>query len=348
MDTSQRTIGVRHVRALLGGARGRGLDTAALLHAARIPPLLTADPRARVTERQFAALFRRLYAATQDEFLGLGAAVSRPGTFAMMCRASLGCPDLGAAVRRGAEFYGLFPGGPELALEPAESDTDAALYVRGARPPSGGGDPYLTECVLAIWHRLCGWLIGHRIPLTGVDFAFPAPRPGEERLAEHRELFGCDVEFGAPHSRARFGRRWLAAPLVRDEPALDAMLRRAPVELLARRPYATTTAEHVRAALAAALRSGARLPALTELADRLAVSTATLRRRLAVEATSYRAVRDDVLREAALASLADGRASVESVARRLGFAEDTSFHRAFVRWTGTTPGAYRRAAVTGR
>ncbi|MEH6379787.1 AraC family transcriptional regulator, partial [Streptomyces sp. KLMMK] len=59
------------------------------------------------------------------------------------------------------------------------------------------------------------------------------------------------------------------------------------------------------------------------------------------EGTSYRRLRDQVLREAAVAGLAEGREPIAELAARLGFSEDTAFHRAFRRWTGTTPGAYR-------
>ncbi|MGG8407039.1 helix-turn-helix transcriptional regulator, partial [Streptomyces sp. 12297] len=82
-------------------------------------------------------------------------------------------------------------------------------------------------------------------------------------------------------------------------------------------------------------------PALGEVAGRLAVSPATLRRRLGAEETSYQQLKDQVRRDAAIAGLAEGGEPIAELAARLGFSEDTAFHRAFRRWTGTTPGAYR-------
>lgn len=114
---SRRTITVHHARAVLRGAQRRGFDALPLLQRAGIPPLLLRDDSARVTPEQFTALVRAVYTATDDEFLGLGAAPSKPGTFAMMCCAALGCEDLGAATERAFLFYGLFPSGPRLALE---------------------------------------------------------------------------------------------------------------------------------------------------------------------------------------------------------------------------------------
>ncbi|MEU9109874.1 AraC family transcriptional regulator [Streptomyces xanthophaeus] len=332
----RRMVTVHHVRAVLAGARGSGIDTVPLLQEAQIPPLLLGDDRARITPAQFARLFRALYRTTQDEFLGLSAVPSRPGTFAMMCYASLGCQDLGAATERAAAFYGLFPGGPELALE--VEDGQARFTVRNdfARDE----ERFLTECVLAIWHRLSSWLIGRRIPLAHASFCYPPPPHAQE----YELLFDCPVRFGAGRTGAAFDAHWLTAPLVRDEPALDAMLRRAPFDLLSRPAYGTTVAEQVRRTLTQQLRLSPRLPALGEVAARLAVSPATLRRRLQQEGTSFQQLKDHVRRDAAIAGLAESSEPIAELAVRLGFSEDTAFHRAFRRWTGTTPGAYRVAS----
>ncbi|MGW6058204.1 AraC family transcriptional regulator [Streptomyces sp. NPDC055189] len=333
-----RTITVHHVRAMLHGAERHGIDTVPLLRTAQIPPLLLGDDRARITEVQFARLFRGLYRATGDEFLGLGSAASRPGTFAMMCHASIGCRDLGAAMERAATFYGLFPGGPDFTLEHrgsgGSSNSGSAVFaVRNDLEH----DYFLAECLVIIWHRLCSWLIGRRIPLHWAEFGHPPP-PHKD---EYGVLFGCTVRFGAPRTGAGFDERWLAAPLIRDEAALEGMLNRAPFDLLSRREYGTTVAEQVRRALTRALRTSPRLPSLGEIAARLAVSPATLRRRLALESTSYQQLKDAVRRDAAIAGLAEGSEPIAELAARLGFSEDTAFHRAFRRWTGTTPGAYR-------
>ncbi|MEU6893325.1 AraC family transcriptional regulator [Streptomyces sp. NPDC046557] len=346
----RRTITVHQVRALLAGARRAGIDTVPLLQEAQIPPLLPGDDRARITPAQFARLFRALYRTTQDEFLGLGTVPSRPGTFAMMCYASLGCRDLGTAVERAVAFYGLFPGGPRLALE--VDDGEARFTVHGhvgggaegdtAGDRAGGldGERFLSECVLAIWHRLSSWLIGRRIPLLYAAFAYPPPPYGDE----YEVLFDCPVRFGADRTTAAFAAQWLTAPLVREEPALDAMLRRAPFDLLSRPEYGTTVAEQVRRTLTRRLRTSPRLPELGEVAARLAVSPATLRRRLHREGTSFQQLKDHVRRDAAIAGLAESSEPIADIAARLGFSEDTAFHRAFRRWTGTTPGAYRIAS----
>ncbi|MEU6084746.1 AraC family transcriptional regulator [Streptomyces sp. NPDC047108] len=360
---NRRTITVHHARAVLRGTRRAGIDAVPLLQQAGIPPLLLRDDRARITPEQFTGLIRAVYTATGDEFLGLGAAPSRPGTFAMMCCASLGCPDLGAATERAFRFYGLFPCGPRFSLErhapagEAGTGRGEAGGVGGEAAGVGGEavcvvrndlshdeDRFVAQCLLVVWHRLSSWLVGRRIPLLRAEFAHPAPA-GPHR-AEYDLLFGCPVRFRAERTAAAVDARWLAAPVVQDESSLRELLRRAPAALLSRHDYGTTVTEQVRRVLVPALRGGgpARLPEAAEVAARLAVSPSTLRRRLHQEATSFQQLKDLVRRDAAIAALASGREPIAELAARLGFSEDTAFHRAFRRWTGTTPGAYRTAA----
>jgi AraC-like DNA-binding protein len=68
-----------------------------------------------------------------------------------------------------------------------------------------------------------------------------------------------------------------------------------------------------------------------------------LHRRLTEEGTTFRALLDDVRRQAALAAIARG-APLKAVAQDLGLSDLRAFHRAFKRWTGTTPATARRAA----
>ncbi|MGI5351315.1 AraC family transcriptional regulator [Streptomyces sp. CA-250714] len=354
VTTADRTVTVHIVRAVLGGARRYGIDVPALLHTAGIPPLLLADDEARVTAGQLTCVIHELYRRTGDEFLGLGPAPSKRGTFAMMCYAAGGCRDLGTATRRAIGFYGLFPQGPQLALETAptaggggkgaeagdggKSRGDEAVFV--VRDRFAAGDCFLAACVLTIWHRLSGWLIGRRIPLRWIHFDCAAPPYHREYAA----MFGCPVTFEAPRTAAGFPARLLAAPVVRGEAELELLLRRAPAELLTRRKYDTSTAEQVRHWLRQALHRDIPLPELAVIAERLAVSPATLRRRLAADGTSFQQLKDAVRRDAALGALAQGTEPIAALAERLGFSEDTAFHRAFRRWTGTTPGAYRAHA----
>jgi AraC-like DNA-binding protein len=66
-----------------------------------------------------------------------------------------------------------------------------------------------------------------------------------------------------------------------------------------------------------------------------------LRRKLATEGTGWQQVVDELRRDLAVRLLADGRRSIEQVAVNLGYVDARSLHRAFRKWTGVAPGAYR-------
>jgi AraC-like DNA-binding protein len=81
----------------------------------------------------------------------------------------------------------------------------------------------------------------------------------------------------------------------------------------------------------------------TGIAKRLRMSARTLQRHLADEDTSVRTLANEARRARALPLLESGHPIAE-VAYVLGYAEPSAFHRAFRRWTGLTPDAYRRGA----
>ncbi|MDB0329425.1 AraC family transcriptional regulator, partial [Acinetobacter baumannii] len=63
-----------------------------------------------------------------------------------------------------------------------------------------------------------------------------------------------------------------------------------------------------------------------------------LRRRLAAEGKSYQGVKDALRRDAAIHLLLNPELTLEDVAQQVGFSETSTFHRAFKKWTGVTPG----------
>lgn len=83
------------------------------------------------------------------------------------------------------------------------------------------------------------------------------------------------------------------------------------------------------------------LPTLEEVAQRLHLSSRTLIRRLRAQSTTYQALLDTSLKSRAQHLLGAPGARVQDVAARLGYADSASFRKAFRRWFGTTPGAWR-------
>jgi AraC-like DNA-binding protein len=81
---------------------------------------------------------------------------------------------------------------------------------------------------------------------------------------------------------------------------------------------------------------------IDSVARALAITPRTLQRRLDDESVRFTDVLDRVRDDLAREWLASSERSLGEIAARLGFADLATFGRAFKRWTGTTPGAFRR------
>lgn len=82
-------------------------------------------------------------------------------------------------------------------------------------------------------------------------------------------------------------------------------------------------------------------PKLGRVAATLFVSERTLKRRLQEERISFQAVVDQVRLDRASELLRGTRMSLSQIADGLGYADAANFTRAFKRWTGLSPSAYR-------
>jgi AraC-like DNA-binding protein len=79
----------------------------------------------------------------------------------------------------------------------------------------------------------------------------------------------------------------------------------------------------------------------------LGMSVRSLRRRLAEEDKTYNDVATEALVIVAKQFLGDKQRSIQETAYEMGFSDTSTFHRAFKRWTGITPSAYREAQIVG-
>ncbi|HIV70138.1 MAG TPA: AraC family transcriptional regulator [Candidatus Aquabacterium excrementipullorum] len=174
--------------------------------------------------------------------------------------------------------------------------------------------------------------------ITEVCFKHAAPPAGQ--LADYERFFGAPVRFNAPYLGFTLSAEALCSPLTTGNRAtrdsLEALLRRQAPEGV--RP--TPVTQRVKQVVADGLRKGA-MPQATRVADLLAMSQRTLSRHLLDEGTSLSRIVEQVRIEHAERLLLGSRRPVQEVARQVGFADASSFSRAFRRATGLTPMALR-------
>ncbi|TDC02921.1 AraC family transcriptional regulator [Nonomuraea longispora] len=276
-------------------------------------------------------MMRDLWRSSGDELLSLGPRPIPPGTFRMISLGLIHAPDLRAALGRLTEFASITTGFSRSRLVV----DDATCRVEIAAEPGVRVPQLAAEIVLALVHRFPAWLVARRIMPSRLELPFPEPPHSDAYVP----VFGRMPVFDAPAVSISFGVRHLTAPVVRKEADLLRYLSRWPADLINHRDYATTTAARVRAVLERG-GPGERTRA-DDVAARLSISAQHMRRLLRQEGTSFQRIREEVLRDVAVASLERGGESVEQISWRLGFSEPSAFRRAFTRWVGSPPGEYR-------
>lgn len=179
------------------------------------------------------------------------------------------------------------------------------------------------------------------LSIERVELALPEP-PDEE---PYRALFRCPLSFGHDETLLLMSERCWQLPMKRREASLQRVLERHVQQLLASQTEQQAPLLRARVVVREALPQGP--PRLVEVASKLAMSERTLQRRLREGGTSFQELVDGERHQVALDHIRNPRLSIGDVAYLLGYSESSAFVRAFKRWTGATPSAYRQQASPG-
>ncbi|MFN3417449.1 MAG: AraC family transcriptional regulator [Caldimonas sp.] len=320
-----------YVQALFEASGASRADAQEALIAAGVSAALLEYPLARVTEEQFAALYRALVRRLDDEMLRFYSRPLRPGALKFTCLSLMDARNLGVALHRWTLFLRMLQDDFRLDVETSEGLCRVALRPHAGRPPAA---PIADDLMLKLVHGVCSWLVGCKLPLERVDFAFDAPSFAEEYV----HLYPGPVRFGQSLSALYLDAAWLREPLRRTAQDLPDFLHRAPEGWMFAEFRHQRLAHRVRGYLSTHLPHGATAQAA---ARALHLSLRTLHRRLADEGTSFQRIKDELRRDLAVQKLTRTREPIAAIGAELGFDSAASFHRAFRLWTGQTPGAYR-------
>jgi AraC-like DNA-binding protein len=173
-----------------------------------------------------------------------------------------------------------------------------------------------------------------RTPDVSIDFQFPRPR-----YFDRFEHALPPTRFDQPTNQMVLkDLAWLEAPVSMADAASNRLARDRCDELLQSMGLDGRLAPKVRALLN---RPDAATPPLKDVARALRLSPRTFRRRLEGEGVSFSALVDVERMRKSLLLLRSQELTIEQISERLGYENVANFTRAFRRWTGKTPSAYR-------
>lgn len=332
-SVSRAVVGTTGTRAMLAAFAALGLDARSIRAEAGLADRDLDDPDALLPAARFYRMWDVAVRLWGRPALGLRAASCVPfGAYEVIDYLVLSSETVGRGLTDLVEYFAVMTHTARYQID--EGPGQVACEMVWRIPPRG------------VMHHLRDWslsIVGSRVAYASgrrpdrVELSGPS-------LASERDYvrsFGAPVAQHAARSALVFSRETWETPLARRDDDLHRTLRRHAQMLLDRQPLGCrdTVAEQVRADLLRSARVG--LPSMEDVADRLGMSARTLQRRLRTEGLSYEDLRQQVRASLAEAYLGDRGLNIGEIAYLLGFSGPSAFSRAFRRWTGQSPHAFR-------
>ena len=287
----------------------------------------------RVTLDQIVRLYQIAAVETEDEMTGLWSRPVRPRALQHLLTTVREAGTLPAALHRFSTFWNLLLDDYQVHLNEDGTSTGLHLVPQGEQPVQRFGH----MLILKLAHGLLSWLAGYEVQVRAVQFSFGRP----DFAQDYAVIFPAPVSFGAPCSAIAFDTGSLGLPGHRSNAELNAFLARAPRDWIFTGFREHTQSLKVREYL---YRTSWENCHLSDAAQALSVTPRTLMRRLDAEDTSFQAIKDGLRRDLAIRDLQSGLKSIEEISQDTGFSSAANFHRAFRRWTGAPPSAYKSTA----
>ncbi len=287
---------------------------------------------ARVSEADFNAVVTNAMTLTGDPALGLHLGLRlNLSAHALLGQAFMTCRDLGQAMELFLRYYPLLAPNLELTMEMGTRRCKLTVL----NTPEDEYRVFYFELLFAsVLNTLRGLLNQSEVTLT-IDAPYPPP----EHEDEYRKIFGDSLQFNCLQGSIAFPTSLLAAPLPSSNPALRALYEEECARLLADLQETGSTVEQT---LRLLRKLEGQYPQMPQLAQMLNLSPRTYRRRLASEQQSFQPLLDRVRAEHATHYLKNTRLSLTVIADLIGFNDTANFRRAYLKWTGHSPGEVRR------
>lgn len=253
------------------------------------------------------------------------------GGYSVAAVVGLHAPDFGHALAAISRYKRLTC--PEL-VEIDTQSTEVAVRYRWLQA-TGDVPRLLVDMTMASLREIArrgtaGQVAPVRLELTR--------RPADHELL--RDHFGCEVRFGAPCNAMVFERAALDVALITADGEAFSRLIEGLERQIAQTQAIPALVGELRIAIARQLSEGRRA-SVTEISRRLGLTSRTLQRRLAEQATSFHHELSAVRRTTASRLLANTDLDAVAISMLVGFAEPNSFSRAFRAWEKTTPSHWR-------
>ncbi len=271
-------------------------------------------------------------------FIGQHYALAGYGPLLMLLVTS---PDIATALEKGIQYQGLTHLSGKLSLQHSTrhialcyqpNDLHSSLGVLRAQCEISGTFKFIQDLYK---------MMGMSAPRIRIELPFAQPQQSEV-LQTFYDYYGQDIVFNQPQAAFWFDDAVLTARI----PSADAVTfssyeAKCVIELerLKLEDDAPSVVQRVKDYLE--LQQGS-MPSMAETAHALQIPERTLRHQLQQLNTSYKQIREDLIKDKALRLIEYQEYSIEMIAELLGYSEPAAFNHAFKRWFGQSPRQYTK------
>jgi AraC-like DNA-binding protein len=330
-----------HLRGLLEGLRGLGLDVDGLLRDCSIDRAMLEDPEVRFAEPQVLMFWLGAETRYGKPSFGFDVAMRIPlGKLELIDYLVAACPTAGAGIECLEHHARLCASGFTYCIEDVshEGETGKRIVAGHHHPIAAlphSMSEYTWTLLVSRLRQACGPAFKPVLWLRSKPSAPAAELL--EALGRMPELAGEEALF-VPSSQ------WNLLNTRRD-PMLHRLLVAHARDVESRLPKDDFSSA-LQAAIVSAMHRGD--PSIGRVASRLALTPRTLQRRLDEEGLTFQQLVEQLRRDMAFQYLAGTQLSLSEISALLAYTDTTTFGRAFRRWTGRTPAGYRKEQRAAR
>lgn len=343
-DITQPSIPVPYLQLLVEILGERGIPLQQLVEGLPISAAILSQPEARISAHQWTLLAMNGIRLSGDPGLGYEYGLRmRPTAHGLLGYATMSSSSMRQAMEITIRYVQARQRNFTMSLH---QDGDwGAIEVREKHPIAVLRPFFLENILIGLARGACAILGLELHDFADAEIWFDWPEPSYH--AAYRERLPA-IRFDRPSNLLRFPNRYLELrPVLADPHASKQAIALCERELALAGGIEQRTGLRVCAELKPMMGEGG-YPGVDAIAARLHVSGRSLKRKLQAEGTSYRSLLEDVRQRDALELLRHTSLGLQDVAARLGYINPANFTRAFRRWTGETPSAYRGRAIAER
>jgi len=327
----EKTVSTLYLQTLFDYLEGKGLDISPL-HASVESKRMHIEDK-RIDAHDFQALMQQAVVLSGDSLLGLHVGeLIKPGYYGPLGYMAMSCKTLGGALQKHLQYQQLVSNHGRVELETGNQQICVIWH-----PQIAHVDRHVVENIFSAWVCFARWICGRNIVPNEVLFQHVSS--GDP--AEYRRVFGCPVKFEQRVNAISLPRDYIDQPLVQADIELMRHFEDKAAQLIEKlQQEEDPFLQQLKIWMTQALLQDTL--SLASAAQQFGVTPRSLQRKLAQKQQSYKSMLDTIRKELAQQHVCSDSSNLSELSFLLGFADQPALQRAFKRWTGMTPGQYRK------